>query len=446
MFALTRRGRHGVNVWPAFVDALAAVLLVFIFIVLMFVVAQFFLSEILAGRNRALDALSEQVAALANTLALEREKTATLGDTIAELSSRLDATLAERDSLAERLTVTTQRLEYAESQTAQLQARLEDADKIIAADKQRIELQLKELASLQQDIAALRQLRKELEARVGDLDATLKQRDQEILAERDRSKALDARLAEQIERTRLSQVEIEKRDIRVRELTSQVATLDRALAQEQELSGQAQGRVELLTQQVAALREQLKRLAGALALAEKQVKEQEVQLDELGRRLNLALARKVEELNRYRSEFFGRLREVLGEHPSIRIVGDRFVFQSELLFPTASASLVPEGKRQLAQLAETLKTVTHEIPTDIDWVLRVDGHTDRRPIRTEQFPSNWALSTARALSVVQYLIAQGIAPRHLAATGFGEFRPLDHADTAAAYARNRRIEIKLTQP
>lgn len=446
MFAVTRRGRHGVNVWPAFVDALASVLLVFIFIVLMFVVAQFFLSEILAGRNRALDALSEQVAALANTLALEREKTSTLGDTVAELSSRLDATLAERDSLAERLTLTRQRLEAAESQTAQMQARLEDADQIIAADKQRIELQLKELASLQQDIAALRQLRKELETRVGDLSTTLKQRDQDLLAERDRSKALEARLAEQTERTRLSQVEIEKRDIRVREVTSQIAALDRALAQEKQLSERSQGRVDLLTQQVAALREQLTRLSGALALAENQVKEQEAQIDELGRRLNLALARKVEELNRYRSEFFGRLREVLGDRPSIRIVGDRFVFQSELLFPTASATLVPEGKRQLAQLAETLKTVTHEIPTDIDWVLRVDGHTDRRPIHTEQFPSNWALSTARALSVVQYLIAQGIAPRHLAAAGFGEFHPLDTADTAAAYARNRRIEIKLTQP
>jgi chemotaxis protein MotB len=446
MFALTRRGRHGVNVWPAFVDALASVLLVFIFIVLMFVVAQFFLSEILAGRNRALDALSQQVAALADTLALEREKTAALGDTVAELSSRLDVTLAERDSLAGRLTLTTQHLETAESRMTQLQAQLGEADKVIAADKERIELQLKELASLQQDIAALRQLRDKLQAQVGDLGAALKQRDQELLAERDRSKALRAQLADQTERTRLSQVEIDKRDIRVRELTTQIAALDRALAQEKQLSERAQGRVELLTQQVAALREQLTRLSGALALSEKQMKQQEVQIDELGRRLNLALARKVEELNRYRSEFFGRLREVLGDHPSIRVVGDRFVFQSELLFPTASATLVPEGKRQLAQLAETLKTVTHEIPTDIHWVLRVDGHTDRRPIHTGQFPSNWALSTARALSVVQYLIARGIAPRHLAAAGFGEFHPLDNADTATAYARNRRIEVKLTQP
>ncbi|MFQ5937006.1 MAG: peptidoglycan -binding protein, partial [Acidiferrobacterales bacterium] len=258
--------------------------------------------------------------------------------------------------------------------------------------------------------------------------------------------ALETRLADAEERTRLAQVKIEKRDIRLAELTARIATLDQALAQEQQLSVRAQSRVDLLTQQIAALRDQLSRLTAALDVAEAKVKDQKVEIAELGRRLNLALARKVEELNRYRSEFFGRLREVLGEHPSIRIVGDRFVFQSELLFPSASATLVPEGRRQLGELAKTLKIVTREIPTDIDWILRVDGHTDRRPIRTQRFPSNWELSTARALSVVEYLNSQGIPARRLAATGFGEFHPLDNASTPQAYARNRRIEIKLTQP
>jgi chemotaxis protein MotB len=154
----------------------------------------------------------------------------------------------------------------------------------------------------------------------------------------------------------------------------------------------------------------------------------------------------VEELQRYRSEFFGRLRKLLANQPSVRVVGDRFVFQSELLFPTAEAQLTPEGERQLAQLAETLRIVTRDIPTDIPWILRIDGHTDRRPIRTAQFASNWELSTARALSVVRYLSGRGIPPHRLAAAGFGEFHPLDPADTPAAHARNRRIEIKLTQP
>jgi len=408
MFALTRRSRYAVNVWPAFVDALASVLLVFIFVVLIFVLAQFFLNERLIGRERALDELSLQVNELANTLSLAREKSAELGERITELSTRLKATLAERDSLTSRLAVTTQRAEVAEAKASQLEAKLEDASTIITADKEKIELQLREIASLQENIANLRQRRTELETRVAELAETVKQRDEEVVVARDRSKTLEADLTEVKEESR--------------------------------------ARVALLSQQIAALREQLTRLSAALALEESKVEEQKVKVAELGQRLNVALARKVQELNRYRSEFFGRLREALGDHPDIRIVGDRFVFPSELLFPTASATLMPAGRHQLTRLAETLKTVTSKIPSDIDWILRVDGHTDRRPIQTARFPSNWELSTARALSVVNYLVAQGISPVRLAATGFGEFRPLDDRISEDAYKRNRRIEIKLTQP
>ncbi len=429
MFALSRRSRHGINVWPGFVDALASILLVFIFVVLIFVLAQFFLKETLVGRERALDQLSRQINELADTLSLEREKSTALGTTIEDLSTRLTATLAERDVLNRRLALTAQRAQAAETEAAQLQVRLEDAEATIGVDKERIELQLRELAGLQQDIAALRQVRDDLEGQVGELTAGIKQRDADVLAARDRSKALETRLAEAQERTRLAQVEIGKRDIRLREFTKQ-----------------SRSRLQVLNQQIAALREQLSQLSAALALAETGAKAQKVEIAELGKRLNVALARRVQKLNRYRSEFFGRLREVLGDHPDIRIVGDRFVFQSELLFPTASATLVPAGRKQLAQLAQTLRSVTRTIPADIDWVLRVDGHTDRRPIHTTRFPSNWELSTARALSVVNYLIAQGIAPKRLVAAGFGEFRPLDDRHTDQAYARNRRIEIKLTGP
>jgi len=408
MFALTRRSRYTVNVWPAFVDALASVLLVFIFVILIFVLAQFFLNERLMGGERALDELSLQVNELANTLSLAREKSAELGERITELSSRLKATLAERDSLTSRLTVTTQRAEVAEAKASQLEAKLEDASTIIAADKGKIELQLREIAGLQENIANLRQRRTELESRVAQLAETVNQRDEEIVVARDRGKTLEADLTEVKEESR--------------------------------------ARVALLNQQIAALREQLTRLSAALALEESKGEEQQVKIAELGQRLNVALARKVQELSRYRSEFFGRLREALGDHPDIRIVGDRFVFPSELLFPTASATLMPAGGHQLTRLAETLKTVTSKIPSDIDWILRVDGHTDRRPIQTARFPSNWELSTARALSVVNYLIARGISPVRLAATGFGEFRPLDDRISEDAYKRNRRIEIKLTQP
>ncbi|MCG8511006.1 MAG: OmpA family protein, partial [Rhodospirillales bacterium] len=164
-----------------------------------------------------------------------------------------------------------------------------------------------------------------------------------------------------------------------------------------------------------------------------------------GKRLNAALASKVQELSRYRSEFFGRLRQVLGEQAGVRIVGDRFVFQSEVLFESASAELEEPGKAQLTQLGRTLSELAGKIPDDIDWVLRVDGHTDKIPIRTSKFPSNWELSTARAISVVKFLIEQGIPADNLAATGFGEFQPIDPRDDEIAYRRNRRIEFKLTQ-
>jgi chemotaxis protein MotB len=300
-------------VWPAFVDALASILLVLIFMLLIFVLGQFLLSATLAGRDRALDELGRQVRALADTLALERAGSEALRE-------RLQATLAELEERA-------------------------------------------------------------LEA--------------EAAGQRADSLAMES---------------------------------------------------DLLGQQVAALREQLLRLNAALEASEARAEEQKLEIARLGERLNVALARKAEELQRYRSEFFGRLRELLGNHPSIRIVGDRFVFQSELLFPTGEASLAPEGEQRLAQLATTLKIVTRDIPEDINWILRIDGHTDRRPIQTAQFPSNWELSTARALSVVRFLITHGIPPKRLAATGFGEHYPLDLADDPAAYARNRRIEIKLTQP
>ena len=407
MFALTRRSRYAVNVWPAFVDALASVLLVFIFVVLIFVLAQFFLNERLIGRERALDELSLQVNKLANTLSLEREKSAELGERITELSSRLQATLAERDLLTSRLAVTALRAEVAETKASQLEAKLEDASTIIAADKEKIELQLREIANLQENIANLRRQRTELETRIVELAETVKQRDEEIVVARDRSKVLEADLTEVKEESR--------------------------------------AHVVLLNQQIAALREQLARLSAALALEESKVEEQKVKVAELGQRLNVALARKVQELNRYRSEFFGRLREALGDHPDIRIVGDRFIFPSELLFPTASATLMPAGRRQLARLAETLKTVTSKIPSDIDWILRVDGHTDRNPIKTFAFASNWELSSARAISVVKFLVTKGIPAQRLAAAGFGEFQPLDQGSDEIALRRNRRIELKLTQ-
>jgi chemotaxis protein MotB len=214
---------------------------------------------------------------------------------------------------------------------------------------------------------------------------------------------------------------------------------------QKQISARALAQVELLNQQIAALRRQLAALEDALEASEKKDKEAQGRIADLGQRLNVALAQRVQELSRYRSEFFGRLRAILGNRQDIRVVGDRFVFQSEVLFDTGSAAIRPEGKVELDKLAAALGELEKQIPPEIAWVLRIDGHTDVRPISSPQFPSNWELSSARAISVVQYLISRGISPQRLVAAGFGEFQPLDAGATEEAYRRNRRIELKLTE-
>lgn len=221
--------------------------------------------------------------------------------------------------------------------------------------------------------------------------------------------------------------------------------LGAAIDSEKQATARALTQVELLTQQLTAMRRQLAALEEALAASESRDRESQARIADLGGRLNVALAQRVQELARYRSDFFGRLRQILGNRPDIRIVGDRFVFQSELFFTPGQAVLRPEGQGELDRMAALLLDLQKQIPPDIPWVLRVDGHTDARPIATPQFPSNWALSASRAIAVVQYLVSKGVPPQRLVAAGFGEFQPLDPGTTEDAYARNRRIELKLTE-
>jgi len=225
---------------------------------------------------------------------------------------------------------------------------------------------------------------------------------------------------------------------KVTELTGQ-------LDSEKKISSRALAQVEILNQQIAALRRQLAAIETALDASEQKDKESQNKIADLGRRLNLALAQKVQELTKYRSDFFGKLRQILGNRPDMRIVGDRFVLQSEVFFDTGKADLKPEGDEELDKVAGALVELEKQIPADIPWVLRVDGHTDKRPIVSSNFKSNWDLSAARAIAVVQYLVAKGIDPKRLVAAGFGEFQPIDTGDSEEAYRRNRRIEFKLTE-
>jgi chemotaxis protein MotB len=248
--------------------------------------------------------------------------------------------------------------------------------------------------------------------------------------------------------TRQLQAASQQRDAAKEALAAQQqqgAALQTQLQTSEENAGKAQTTIDMLNQQVAALRDQLAQIAAALEISQTKTKQQEAQIADLGQKLNQALLSKVEELAKYRSEFFGRLRDALGNRPDIHIVGDRFVFQSEVLFDPADAQLSDAAKGRLKVVASALKDISKEIPGDIPWVLRVDGHTDKRPINTPQFPSNWELSSARAISVVNYLISQGIPAERLVAAGFGQYDPIDPADTDAAYRKNRRIELKLTE-
>ncbi len=231
----------------------------------------------------------------------------------------------------------------------------------------------------------------------------------------------------------------------IRDLEKRYRESTATLAREKELTFAANRKVDLLNHQLTTLRKQLSVLNAALEASEQRDKDQRVSIENLSQRLNAALASKVQELSQFRSEFFGRLKKVLGSRSDIRIHGDRFVFQSEVLFSSGSATLGPEGQVEMTKLASALTEISVNIPKGIDWVLRVDGHTDVLPIRTQQFPSNWDLSTARALSVVKFLISKGIEPKRLAATGFGQFHPLDKSNSPQALKRNRRIEMRLTQ-
>ena len=218
-----------------------------------------------------------------------------------------------------------------------------------------------------------------------------------------------------------------------------------ALEAQKDVASRALAQIDILNQQITALRRQLAAIEDALNASESRDKQSQAQIADLGSRLNLALAQKVQELARYRSDFFGRLREILGTRPGIKVVGDRFVFESEVLFDPGQAVMNNDGKAELDKLASAVIDLEREIPPDIPWIMRVDGHTDKRPIQSPQFKSNWDLSASRAIAVVQYLVTKGVDPTRLLAAGFGEFQPLDPGDTEDAYRRNRRIELKLTE-
>jgi chemotaxis protein MotB len=296
-----------------------------------------------------------------------------------------------------------------------------------------LSLEKKSAEELQKDVARLTILTNQLRA---DRDAARTERDQLAVT----AKELDTKSMDLQKETERQKLELTRLAAALAAANNEKGKLFSDLSEEQKQAAEQKANMVRLTAEMAALKDELARLNAALEAADVKAKEQNAQIVDLGQKLNRALASKVEELARYRSEFFGKLREALAGQRDVQVVGDRFVFQSEVLFPSGSAKLQPSGEKQLANVAQRLIEISEKIPKDINWALQVDGHTDNQPINTSAFPSNWELSAARAIAVVKFLNSQGIANDHLVAAGYGEYQPLSAMDTA----RNRRIELKLT--
>ncbi|MEN8761512.1 MAG: peptidoglycan -binding protein [Thiogranum sp.] len=430
------RQRRTIDIWPGFVDALAALLMVVMFVLLLFSVGQFLLTDALVGRDETLDRLRSRITGLADVLAMERKEKSDLQNRLSSLTGELEVTLKTRDELEKRLADMTLQAQGTATELRRVEGELQLARNSIADQEQTLRQQRDTIAerdqALQQQsdtIAERNQTLQQQRDTIAERDQTL-QRQSDTIAERDQT------LLQQ--RDTVSRLETDRRQLQTSLEASKQETAEQVV-----LVGQAQAGVAELNDQIVALNEQLARINQALEVSEAKLQDKDVEIGDLGRRLNLALADKVEEMSRYRSEFFGKLREALSDNPDVRIEGDRFVLPSEVLFSSASADLDKRGAKEIATVARTLKEITQQIPDDIDWVLRVDGHTDRRPIR-RVFASNWELSSARAISIVKYMISQGIPAEHLVAAGFGQYHPIDPDKSEQAYRRNRRIELKLT--
>jgi len=368
--------------WPGFVDALATLLMVIIFVLMVFVLVQVNLAYRVSGQDATLGEMRQQLASLGELLSLERRASAALAADLAQITAQLNASNNQRDDL--------------QAQLASLQTAL--ASRNTEIDK---------LARQQADTeAALAAAKASLDARLGALQ----------LAE--------GQLA-------LAQAQKQSADRMIESLQAETTASKAEVAQ--------------LTAALAAVRLRVEELTALLGEKEQQAAKDKVAIANLGKSLNNALASRVQELQRFRSEFFGRLRDVLKGRDDVQIVGDRFVFQSEVLFAQGQAEIGTDGRQQLAQLAVALTDIASQIPDDINWILQVDGHTDNIPLRAGRYRDNWDLSTERALSVVRFLRDQGLPANRLAAAGYGEFQPLDSRDTNDARRVNRRIELKITQ-
>lgn len=476
------RQRFSAIIWPGFVDVMTALILVLFFVLSIFMIVQFVLRDTITGQGRRLDELGVQVANLADALGLERSRADTQAALVTTLTGerqaaegRIAALTGERDAAAARIADFEAQVASLIARNTDLGSRLtateaESAERLDA--KQALDALVAKLQAEATQAAGARTAavatEAELRERLGGADAELTAMTLALEAERKKAEETLTLLAAAEAARRQLAGSSETALTEAQKRAAELAQANILLAEQKQVSAEGQRQVALLNQQTASLRSQLNELQGLLDAAEASDASAQVQIESLGQNLNAALARvaveekrraeleakerqrlaaEAKDLERYRSEFFGQMRQILGEREGVQVVGDRFVFPSEVLFAPGSATLGPEGRAQVARVAAVIHEIADEIPPDIDWILRVDGHTDRTPVSpTGPFRDNWELSEARALSVVRYMVeSEGLPPGRLAATGFGEFQPVDPGDGPEALARNRRIELKFTE-
>ena len=425
----TRRSRtQETNIWPGFVDALAALLMVIIFVLMIFIVAQFYLTQLLSGRDDDLAKLQGQILELGELLSIERTTNAKLANNIDRLNESLVIATTKQETLNSKI-----------SELIILNESLGGQVNILTAERDALDKNLKlsqsSLAMSQSDLeGALQQLKNietELEAKALQNKQTKKELDGtrklSLLMQSDLDEARDLlqKIIVKLSKEKLHLVNLKELN---KELNSKYSTT-----------------TNQLNAQILALKREMMSLNDILKKSEMENELKNVKIVDLGRKLNRALASRVQELAKFRSEFFGRLQDVLKNRRDIRTVGDRFVFQSEVLFASGASDIATAGKKELAQLARTLNSIAPNIPKKINWILQIEGHTDHIPISNKRFQNNWELSAARAISVVEFLIGQGVPADRLSAAGYGEFQPLDKRRDEIGNRRNRRIEMKLTQ-
>ena len=450
---LGNRSRLSDFTWPGFVDGLASLLMVFVFVLMVFVIIQANLAFRISGQDSRITALQRDLLELGNILNIERETNSQLLSELSDTKVLMSALETDNKQLLSQITF--------------LQEELSDKEEIIIAKEA--------------DISSLSSQLFELEDNLNAARAISEQRGDEIKSLIFRLTANEKELDEKSTAFKKQQIELKKNLELIEENTALISTLkseisdlseqnnfnaanlaekekllliaERALLKKAEelaaannSSNEAKAEIDKLLINTNTLRQEIQKLNSLLAEKERESINDKIAIADLGKKLNSALASRVQDLQKFRSEFFGQLREILENRSEVRVVGDRFIFQSEVIFATGQANVSAAGKDQLADIASALREIEKSIPENIPWVLQIEGHTDSDPIANSSiFRDNWDLSTERALSVVRFLRSEGISANRLAAAGYGEFQPIDSGNSAASKQRNRRIELKLTQ-